>query len=238
MPTIDLGFRLTGNRIPADHGYLLYGALSHVVPDMHRPQRAAGDDPETDSARSSLRGPLWEAVAVHPVNGQLCGGRHLALTSKSRLTLRVQSERIGELLPLAGKRLTVADGAVLVGVPEVHPLHPAPSLRCRLVTIKGFTEPGPFLDAVRRQLVALGIEGAPGLVKRTGTRSLEGRSAASDDRSPFVRRTLRIRNKEVVGYAVEVTGLDADESIRLQETGVGGRRRFGCGVFVPTETER
>jgi len=30
-----------------------------------------------------------------------------------------------------------------------------------------------------------------------------------------------------------VQGLDADESLKLQEHGIGGRRRFGCGIFVP-----
>jgi CRISPR-associated protein Cas6 len=46
------------------------------------------------------------------------------------------------------------------------------------------------------------------------------------------RRTLRIKDKEVVGYEVVVEGLTAEESIALQERGLGGRRHMGCGVFV------
>jgi CRISPR-associated protein Cas6 len=51
------------------------------------------------------------------------------------------------------------------------------------------------------------------------------------------RRTLRIRNKEVVGYEVVLGKLAAEESLLVQSAGLGGRRRFGCGIFVPTRTE-
>jgi hypothetical protein len=29
------------------------------------------------------------------------------------------------------------------------------------------------------------------------------------------------------------SGLSAEDSLRLQEVGIGGRRHMGCGVFVP-----
>jgi CRISPR-associated protein Cas6 len=44
---------------------------------------------------------------------------------------------------------------------------------------------------------------------------------------------MRIKDKKLVGYALRVTGLTAEESIRLEEEGLGGRRRMGCGVLVP-----
>jgi len=37
-----------------------------------------------------------------------------------------------------------------------------------------------------------------------------------------------------VGYAVRVSGLSDEDSLKLQERGLGGKRRMGCGVFVPT----
>jgi CRISPR-associated protein Cas6 len=45
------------------------------------------------------------------------------------------------------------------------------------------------------------------------------------------RRTLRIKDKEVVGYEVLVEALTAEESLNLQEHGLGGRRHMGCGIF-------
>jgi len=48
-----------------------------------------------------------------------------------------------------------------------------------------------------------------------------------------VRRTVRIHDREVVGFALRVQDLTAEESLHLQEHGLGGRRLFGCGIFVP-----
>ncbi len=228
MSYVDLAFLVTGRSIPADHGYALYSAISQHIPSIHLPPTSP-DSGETPDTAPTL------PIAVHPINGRLMGDRTLALTIESRLIIRIESVLIGEILPLAGKQLRIDGGTIQVGTLEIRPLKPAPRLYSRLVTIKGFLEPGPFLEAVARQLAALGIKGVPGLLKRQGEKSFEGRSGLEDDRSPFIRRTIRIRDKEVVGYALEVRELSADDSIRLQENGLGGRRHFGCGIFVPTK---
>ena len=53
-----------------------------------------------------------------------------------------------------------------------------------------------------------------------------------------LRRVLRIKDRRVVGYSLRVLGLTAEESIRLQEEGLGGRRRMGCGVLLPMKEAR
>ena len=35
MPVVDVSFALTGNTIPVDHGYALYGAVSRIIPAFH-----------------------------------------------------------------------------------------------------------------------------------------------------------------------------------------------------------
>lgn len=210
MPTVDVAFRIHGDEIPADHGYRLCSALAHVVPSLH------GD----------------QTVAVAPVSGEPCGGRSLRLGPGSRLVLRLDAERIAEVLPLAGKTLRVDDRSIVVGVPEVRPLLPSACVYSRLVVIKGFMDPDPFLAAAQRQLDDLGIKGTVALVAQPAIASANADSSHGS-RSPFLRRTLRIRDREIVGFALRVSGLSAEESIRLQEVGIGGRRRFGCGVFIP-----
>lgn len=205
---VDLAFRLRGSSIPADHGYALYAAVSRHLPWLH------GD----------------EAVGIHPINGQLAGQRQLCLTRLSRLTLRLPATKIGQTLRLAGCRLEVDGTTLVIGVPEVRPLEPIPSLVSRLVVIRGFTEPAPFLEAVERQMARLEIGASPSLLARRAARPVEARVGARDG---VVRRTLRIRDKEVVGFAVQVAGLSARDSLALQANGVGGRRRFGCGIFLP-----
>ena len=71
---IDFAYRLTGGPIPADHGYLLYAALSKVLPALHPP---LGSVPVREVTAKDL--PLWLACSIHPVYGELpnwpeCGG--------------------------------------------------------------------------------------------------------------------------------------------------------------------
>jgi CRISPR-associated protein Cas6 len=162
-----------------------------------------------------------EEIGVHPIRGPLLGNRLLAIASESRLVLRL----------LAGKSLEVDGASLTVGVPTVTPLIPAATLRSRLVTIRGFTDAPAFLDATTRQLTELGVQATPQLLMRQAVSSTQG--ATDRAAGTVLRRTLRIRDREVVGFALQVADLTAEESLLLQEAGLGGRRRFGCGIFVP-----
>jgi CRISPR-associated protein Cas6 len=153
-----------------------------------------------------------QELGVHPIRGVYGGEGKLYLSDLSRLILRLPDERIRTYLKLAGKQLEVDGHVIQVGVPEVRGLLPVASLRTRLVTIKGFMEEATFVEAAQRQLASLGVAG-----------ELHGGA----------RRTFRVRDKQVVGFEMGITGLTAEESLTLQEKGLGGRRRMGCGVFVP-----
>lgn len=152
-------------------------------------------------------------IAVHPITGRQIGDRMLQLMPWSTVKVRTPQERIGDLVGLAGKTVNIGDRQVRLGVPKVQGLEPATALRSRLVTIKGFMDAENFARAVRRQLDALEI--SERVILTIGKR-----------------RTIKIRDKEVVGFEVMLEGLTAQESITLQETGLGGRRHMGCGVFV------
>ena len=156
-------------------------------------------------------------IAVQPIRGVYSGNGTLHLADFSRLILRLPDDQIQTYLKLAGKRLAVDNHSLSVGVPEVRTLRPVARLRARLVTIKGFLQEGEFLAAAKRQLEQLGIKGQSHI---------------------GVRRTFRVRDKQVVGFEMGVTQLTAEESLTLQEQGLGGRRKMGCGVFVPGEAEQ
>lgn len=205
---VDLAFRVQGHTFPADHGYYLSSAISRVLPDVHAD----------------------ESIGIHPIRGRLLGGRQLALTDRSRLIIRAPTARLPGLIRLAGQRLVLNGSQLAIGTPTVYPLRPAAALASRLVVIRGFMEPDTFLEAARRQLAERQIDGDPLLIRRRGERSAEDRDGS---RSEVVRRTLRIHDREVIGFAVAVTQLTAEDSLRLQEVGLGGRRRFGCGLFLP-----
>jgi len=209
---VDVRFRIGGGPILVDHGYSLYSSISRLLLEIH------GDD----------------QIGIHPIYGNLIGDRKLAIIQSSRLVLRLPVERIPDVLPLAGRTLDVDGGSLTIGVPSVRALVPAAAVSSRLVVIKGFMEPVSFLDAVRRQLAKLDVRGEPFLVP-TGDAVEANKTRDGGTQSSWIRRTLRIRDKEVVGFAVQVEQLTAEESVCLQEHGIGGRRRFGCGIFVPVK---
>ncbi|MGH7853019.1 MAG: type I-MYXAN CRISPR-associated protein Cas6/Cmx6, partial [Candidatus Binatia bacterium] len=187
MPYVDLAFKLTGSKVPVDHGYVLYSAISRILPEIHGAKN----------------------IGVHPIRGTYSGNGELMLRDSSRLVIRLESERIGEFLKLAGKSLGIDSHTLRVGIPEVRPLRPRASLYSRLVTIKGFMEPASLLESAKRQLEKLGVSAEIQLGER---------------------RTLRVKDKQVVGFEVAAAGIDAEDSLRIQESGLGGRRHMGCGV--------
>jgi CRISPR-associated protein Cas6 len=189
MAYVDLAFRLTGTKVSVDHGYALYSAISRLLPEIHGAKN----------------------IGVHPIRGTYSGNGELMLRDSSRLILRLESERIGEFLKLAGKRLEIDSHNLRVGIPEVRLLRPRASLYSRLVTIKGFMEPAAFLESAKRQLERLGVKAQIQVGER---------------------RTFRVKDKQVVGFEVAALEIDAEDSLRVQENGLGGRRHMGCGIFL------
>ncbi len=209
MTTLDMSFPIFGERVARDHGYALYGALSRAVPALH--------------------GAAW--LGVHPLSGTPVDEATLQLGRHPHLRLRLSADRVADVLPLAGARLDVGGAALRLGAPRVHALAPVSSLDARIVVIKltraprhqnaelaretlnvaGFAE--RYVVEIRRQLAAIGIM------------------------QPFElrgRRSVTVAGRRVVGYSVRVIGLGAGESLTLQEKGIGGKRRIGCGLFRGT----
>jgi CRISPR-associated protein Cas6 len=219
MAKVDVAFPVSGTTIPADHGYTLYSAICRLIPSLH--------PPDADDVGAATVRELWSEVGIHFISARPCGNRMLELEPRSKLRVRIDEDQIAALLPLSGRALPLDGATVRLGIPRIEMLRPAVRLRSRVVVIKGFLEPEPFLGAVARQLVLMNVTARPGIPFR------KEKPEPESGKSPLVRRTLAIRGKTVVGFAVEVDGLTAEESIRLQESGVGGRRRFGCGLFDP-----
>ncbi len=162
-------------------------------------------------------------IGVHPIRGRQTAPGALTLDNRSRLKLRLPSEEVAPYIALAGQALELEDHRLRVGIPRVEALIPAANLASRLVTFRNALAPSDLEEDVRRELARLEISGAPHFVP----------SARPAFAGQPLRRVLKVREKRVVGYSLRVTGLTAEESIRLQEEGLGGRRRMGCGVFAP-----
>jgi CRISPR-associated protein Cas6 len=161
------------------------------------------------------------------ITGMRVAPGRIALMPWSRLRVRVPDTSLTGVLPLAGRSLRVGDANIMLGPPMVVPLVPAPTLRARVVTFKHADTPERFLATARARLTQLEIAGEPVIpLIESGPRLGEPR-----------RRVVRVKGKTVIGYALEVSALTAAESQRLQEHGLGGRTRLGCGFFLPVRRE-
>jgi CRISPR-associated protein Cas6 len=213
---VDLVFPALGTTVRLGHGYDLYGAVSRVVPAAHG---------ATD-------------LGIFPIGGPSAGDGTIQLTKWSALRLRLPAGRLPAFRPLAGRTLELSGHRIRLGVPTVAALVPAPTLTSDLVLIKlahpgdeanaGRTVPiDAFLAAAAKQLAALDVAGTP-LVQAT----LSGPRAGQPRR-----RVLKVKGQTHVGYAMVIDGLTADESLRVQARGLGGRRLMGCGLFLPGDKE-
>lgn len=155
---IDIAFRVSSTgAIPADHGYLLYSALSRRLPWLHESLDAA----------------------VHPIRGRQIGGRRMALQEFSRLTVRADVDAVGQLLPLSGSQIDLAGTNLLLGVPELRQFSAASDLRSRIVAIKLSHSPTVPQDTFRKalddQLQALGVTPGEIVVGQRRTMQIKGR---------------------------------------------------------------
>ena len=207
---VDLCFPLIGEIIPADSSYFVYSALSKLLPDLHH-------SPE---------------IGIFSINGFPNKNRTLSLTPKSQLKLRLPTSKVSQYLTLAGQKLNIDSCEIKLKGGYQCSLIPTPRLYSRLVIIKGYMESDSFLTAASKQLKELNIQGEISLIPQFQIEE-KNRSSLNGTHSSYLRRTLQIKHKAIVGYAVLAHELMAEESILLQEKGLGGRRHFGCGLFVP-----
>jgi CRISPR-associated protein Cas6 len=193
----ELRYPLTGTLLPTDHGYRLYSAISHQIPAVHELTN-------------------WSMATI---GGKPNGHREILLTESSRLRIRTTIEQVPMFLKLVQKLLKIDLYSIVPQPPDIHPISPYPTLKARLVIIKGFQEPEPFIRAVKYQLQKLEI----------------------DDRNVYIphnnlglpdRKAMKVHKHKVIGFSVIVDKLDPIDSIALQMSGCGGKQKMGCGFFT------
>lgn len=199
---------------------LLFPALGNTIPTDHAYPLYASLSRLVPAFHDPSAG-----LRFAPLNGAPGEPGRLRLNERSRLRVRLPDDAIRMALPLAGKKLDVAGAAIRLGPPTVQPLTPAATVESWLVTFKHGEEPDAFLATAKAKLAEIDVKGEPAV------RAFESGPRAGQPR----RRVVRLKGQAIVGYALVVSGLTAEESIRLQERGLGGRTKIGCGFFLPRE---
>lgn len=148
----------------------------------------------------------------------------IQLTSSAKLRIRLPWEKVPLVYGLAGQTLMIGQHRISLEIPQIFTLRPSSFLKARIVTIKGYEEPELFLDAVKRQLADRDVSCEVNI--------------STDRKGNLARRTIKVQRFSVVGFGIIISDLSDQDSIKLQELGLGGKHSMGCGVMYASERER
>lgn len=152
-----------------------------------------------------------ELAGIHPIHGSDTGTGHLLLNRRTQLVIRAPKERLEALLGLSGKQIDVAGNPLAIGKSKIKPLTHHTPLYARLVTT-GSLDERAFTQDIMHLLDGMGIE----------TRFLCGKQ-----------QTITTEDGLAIGHSLMLHGLPVEHAIRVQQLGLGGNRKLGCGIFIP-----
>ena len=133
------------------------------------------------------------------------------VSQRTRLILRVNLERAGELCRLSGVELDVAGHPLRLGDVHVRKLTAHATVYAYRVAAESADE-AAFMQSIAQELAAVAIVG---------------------ERVCGKRNQLMLNGGVLDTFSLMVHGLAPEQSLRLQMRGLGPHRLMGCGVFVP-----
>ncbi len=143
-------------------------------------------------------------------------GELLHLSRRTRLTLRIPDARLTDAQRLNGSTLDIDGHRLAVGEHKVRPLRPARTLFSRFVAASELDSETEFMAHAEAELQRMGVQTQQLLCGKSHLIS-------TPDESLYTRSLL-------------VAGLTPEESIALQNRGLGPGRKFGCGLFIPCKS--
>ena len=175
-----------------------------------------GDDHASALSLAVRRALPWldaePEAGILPLSGLARGNGVRFVGRRSRLVLRLPIHRSASADSLAGARLDLDGVALQVRTSSIRPLFPARGVvHSHLVSV-GTDDEIEFLARCQSLLAERGLK--PQLI--TGKA-----------------RELRAAEGLVRGFSLMLHGLGAAGSLAVQETGLGGHRALGCGIFIP-----
>lgn len=169
---------------------------------------------------------LWEAllerlpwladepgVGVHAIRSPSVDGG-LLLSRRARLALRLPLRRQADAMRLSGQHLDVAGERLEVGAARPRLLEPYPTLSARFVAT-GAVDALAHQEAIEAMLVEAGMP--PRFI--CGTMQM-----------------ARVGGEMVGGAELVLHQLRPEQSLAMQEHGLGGHRHLGHGLFLPHKT--
>jgi len=161
-------------------------------------------------------------VGIHLIHGAESGNGWmrpeepdalLSLSRRTRFMLRLPNHRVDDATKLEGMKLKVAGYDLLLSQPNPKSLSALTTIFARYVITDDLEDEEVFLTQVAEMLKHKGIQ-----VKKM----MAGRA-----------HVLRMPGKDLYTRSLMIDGLEVEESIYLQQNGLGDGRLVGCGLFIP-----
>ncbi len=137
----------------------------------------------------------------------------LQLSRRAKFALRLPIHRLDGAAALLGRTLQVADWPLEVDGLTPRPLSRITTLFSRSVVFAGEDNEAAFLAAAAGELGTLGIK---------PDRMMCGRV------TPVATPACTYQTRSLM-----LAGLTQEQSLRLQQQGLGAGRKLGCGLFIP-----
>ncbi len=135
------------------------------------------------------------------------------VSCRTKLTLRIPSARFDDLSQLVGKQLSVNGNSLEVGQYSKKVLSKMTTIFARYIDTNGEQDEGVFLQNMQKELLAKGIR-----IKKMMS-GLIVKHQFSDG--------------EHLTRKLMLSDLDVEESVLLQEQGIGSYLNYGFGIFLP-----
>ncbi|MBV5309452.1 type I-MYXAN CRISPR-associated protein Cas6/Cmx6 [Chromatium okenii] len=203
---VDLLFTIDCKSIPVDHAHLLSTALQAALSWLATESQIGL---HTIHVAGSQNG--WQ----RPAHG---GETELLLSRRTKLIIRAPKWRVADLLQqLPGVTLDLAGHALTIGAGKIKLLTKDATLFSRYVVTGNTTadnaDEQEFLATAAGSLAAMGIHIRKALCGKA--------TALATPQGLLHTRSLLL------------AALTAEESIQLQQHGLGTHRLLGCGIFIP-----
>lgn len=139
---------------------------------------------------------------------------HLMVSRRTKLVIRIAKQHVDALRrELAGRTLDVDGCPLTVGEGKIRPLSTETTLLARYVVTRPEHSESEFLGWTSEELGRMGIRLRKALCGKATTLA-----------TPTGALTTR---------SLLLAELTPEESVRLQQRGLGPNRHMGCGIFIP-----
>lgn len=203
---VDFKFNIEGTEIPINHEYWIYARLCQIIPKIK----------------------LTKEFGIHSINGMYdTDNDKIIIVDNSRLSIRTNIKNITEVINLVDTDVNIHGYKFRIkNIKEIEPIKPFPNLYSKAITINNVLNKKDFVNVICQYLAKLSITSGDIYFQDKLNKGI------TCDLDNVKIDTLIMHGNKIVGFPLYARNLSDEDSIKLQEYGLGGRRKQGRGIFI------